>query len=78
MKDQKSLVSTKNVSVVQKKVSKGLRHTVKSKIEIRKVTKDELKKYGVKDSTWDQIVVDLLNHACVCDIYWGEKTWSLL
>ena len=47
-------------------------------IGIRKSTKKELKKYGEKDSTWDQIIIELLNHACVCDNYWDEKEWTLL
>ena len=38
---------------------------MRSKIEIRQKTKDELKKYGDKDSTWDQIIVDLLNQRTV-------------
>ena len=50
----------------------------KVKIPIRKETRDELKKYGDKDSTWDEIVIDLLNHACVCDEYWNSKEWNLL
>jgi len=49
-----------------------------TKIEIRQKTKDELKKYGYKDSTWDQIIVELLNHVCVCDNYWDGKVWNLL
>ena len=52
--------------------------SMRSKIEIQQKTKDELKKYGDKDSTWDQIIVELLNHACVCDKYWDEKVWTLL
>ena len=51
---------------------------MKSKIEICKKTKDELKKYGDKDSTWDQIITDLLNHVSVCDRYWEDKEWNLL
>jgi len=46
---------------------------MKSKIEIRKKTKSGLKKYGDKDSTWDQIIMDLLNHVSVCDRYWEDK-----
>ncbi|WP_299291799.1 hypothetical protein [Nitrosopumilus sp.] len=49
-----------------------------TKIEIRQTTKDELKKYGDKDSTWDQIIVDMMNHVCICDVYWGNKEWNLL
>ena len=51
---------------------------MKTKITIHKKTKDEWKKYGDKDSTWDQIVVKLLNHACLCDKYWDEEEWHLL
>ncbi len=49
-----------------------------AKIEIRQKTKYELKKYGAKDYTWDQIIVELLNHVCICDKYWDEKVWNLL
>ena len=48
------------------------------KIVISQKTKNELKKYGDKDSTWDQIIVELLNHACVCDAYWDGKVWNLV
>lgn len=51
---------------------------MKAKIEIHSKTKNELKKYGYKDYTWDQIIVELLNHVCVCDKYWDEKVWTLL
>jgi hypothetical protein len=51
---------------------------MKTKIEICQKTKDELKKYGNKDSTWDQIIIDLLNHVCICDKYWENKKWNLL
>ena len=51
---------------------------MKTKIEIRQETKDELKKYGDKDSTWDQIVAGLVNHACACDRYWEEREWNVL
>ena len=51
---------------------------MKSKVEIRKKTKDELKKYGDKDSTWDDIIVDLINHVSACDKYWDEKEWNQL
>ena len=44
-----------------------------SKIEIRTKTKNQLKKYGDKDSTWDEIITDLLNHVSVCDRYWEDK-----
>jgi len=49
-----------------------------AKIEIRQITKDELKKYGRKDSTWDKIITELLNHVCICDMYWENKEWNLL
>jgi hypothetical protein len=49
-----------------------------SPIEIRDSTKDELRKYGYKGSTWDQIIVELLNHVCVCNMYWENKKWNLL
>ena len=52
--------------------------SMRSKIEIQQKTKDELKKYGDKDSTWDQIIIELLNHVCVCDKYWENKKWNLL
>ena len=51
---------------------------MRTKIEIHQKTKDELKKYGDKDSTWDQIIVELLNHVCVCDKYWENKEWNLV
>ena len=51
---------------------------MRSKIEIHQKTKDELKKYGDKDSTWDQIIIDLLNHVSVCDRYWENKKWNML
>lgn len=50
----------------------------KVKIPIRQETRDELKKYGDKDSTWDQIVAELLNHACLCDVYWNSREWKVL
>lgn len=46
---------------------------MKSKIEICHKTKNELKKYGIKDSTYDKIINDLLAHAETCDIYWNSK-----
>ena len=49
-----------------------------TKIEIGSETKNELKKYGDKDSTWDQILVELLNHVAVCNMYWENKKWNLL
>jgi hypothetical protein len=49
-----------------------------SKIEIRHATRNELKKYGDKDSTWDQIIVGLINHVCTCDKYWEEREWNVL
>lgn len=52
--------------------------SMRSKIEIHQKTKDELKKYGDKDSTWDQIIRDLLNHVSVCDKYWENKKWNML
>lgn len=51
---------------------------MKTKVEICQKTKDELKKYGGKDSTWDQIIIDLLNHVCICNMYWENKKWNLL
>jgi len=51
---------------------------MKTNIEIHPKTKNELKKYGDKDSTWDKIIVDLLNHVCICNIYWENKKWNLL
>ncbi len=48
------------------------------KITIGQTTKNELRKYGEKDSTWDQIIIDLLNHACLCDDYWNTKEWNVL
>jgi len=48
-------------------------HIMRSTIELCKKTKDELKKYGSKDSTWDQIIINLLNHVSVCDRYWEDK-----
>ena len=46
---------------------------MKSRIELNRKIKDELKKYGYKDSTWDQIIMDLLNHVHMCDRYWEDK-----
>ncbi|MEC4848987.1 MAG: hypothetical protein RI100_07355 [Nitrosarchaeum sp.] len=51
---------------------------MRSKIEIDQATKDEMKKYGEKDSTWDQIIRELVNHAAICDRYWEEKEWNVL
>lgn len=48
------------------------------KIEIGQNTKDELKKYGGMGFTYNQIIVDLLNHACICDMYWMNKKWNFL
>lgn len=45
---------------------------MKCKIEIRQNTKDELKKYGIKDSTYDEIICGLLMHAATCDMYWNS------
>jgi hypothetical protein len=42
-------------------------------IKITKIVKQRLSKYGVKGSTWDSILNDLMNHAEKCDRFWEDR-----
>lgn len=44
-----------------------------TKISIAKATREQLAKLGKKDSTWDDILKDLLDHCNICDNYWGNR-----
>jgi len=42
-------------------------------ISIKKKTKDRLAKFGIKTSTWDSILNELMNHADKCDRFWEVR-----
>lgn len=41
---------------------------------ISRKTFDRLKKFGIKDSTWDSILNDLMDHADACDDWWNRES----
>jgi len=36
-------------------------------------TKKRLGKLGIKDSTYDSIISELLDHGHICDHFWSER-----
>jgi len=46
---------------------------VRTTIQIKKETKDRLKRYGTLASTFDSVLNELMNHCEKCDLYVVEK-----
>ena len=42
-------------------------------ISITRKTKNRLEKFGIKSSTWDSIIIELMNHVKKCDKFWVDK-----
>ncbi len=44
------------------------------KITITKETRERLIKFGFKNSTWDDIIKDLLKHCNICERFWENRS----
>ena len=42
-------------------------------IKVSPQTKVRLTRYGNLDSSFDSVIVELLDHADLCDKYWSER-----
>lgn len=44
-----------------------------TRITVCKKTADRLKRFGIKDSTYDSIINDMMDHVDECDSWWNRK-----
>jgi len=49
-------------------------NTQRTRIGIKKATRDRLAKYGSITSTWDSLICEILDHLEYCDRFWEDRT----
>lgn len=49
-------------------------NTEKTRIGIKKATRERLAKHGNLTSSWDSLLNEILNHLEFCDKYWSDRT----